>query len=286
MCAGIYLSPQYSSMPGTSEKYGHFSRHVPSHPATLERRPGCGRHRDHVSADGKVRYSPMWTSILIMAIAVIVEPVRTALVILMLNRPRPLLQLLAFLCGGFTVCVAFGLAVLFMFRTLPVAGAAAFSVGQAHIAIGLFVMLVASVLAKSSTGAGDDAGTDVVKPTTPQVLGVLQTRIRDVLQGSSLWVAGVTGALNLPSANYMAALAVIFASKAAPAAQLEALLVFNVVAFAVVGMPLVSYVAAPEKTRALMLEVQGWLRSRRRREVAALAAVAGCFILGLGVVGL
>jgi hypothetical protein len=109
--------------------------------------------------------------------------------------------------------------------------------------------------------------------------------MRDLLQGSSLWVAGVTGVWNLPSANYMAALAVILASKAAPAAQVEALFIFNVVAFTVVGMPLVSYVVAPDKTRALMLEVQAWLRSRRRRDVAALVAVAGCLLLALGIVG-
>jgi len=40
----------------------------------------------------------MLATVLVMAVAVIFEPVRIGLAVLMLNRPRPVLQLLAFLC--------------------------------------------------------------------------------------------------------------------------------------------------------------------------------------------
>ena len=39
----------------------------------------------------------------VLAIAVSLEPFRIGMTVLMLNRPRPLLQLLAFLAGGFTM---------------------------------------------------------------------------------------------------------------------------------------------------------------------------------------
>jgi hypothetical protein len=56
----------------------------------------------------------------------------------------------------------------------------------------------------------------------------------------------------LPSVDYLAVLAVILASGAPPAPQAVALLTFNTVAFSLVEIPLISYLAAPDKTRALM----------------------------------
>ena len=79
----------------------------------------------------------------------------------------------------------------------------------------------------------------------------------------------------LPSVDYLAALAVILASGAPAATQVGALLMFNVVAFALVEIPLVAYLVAPERTRAAMEALDAWLRSRRRRDVAALLAGLG-----------
>ena len=90
----------------------------------------------------------------------------------------------------------------------------------------------------------------------------------------------------LPTAEYMAALAGILASGAGPAAQAGALLVFNVVAFALVEVPLLGYLAAPDKTRALIAALHDWIRSRRLRAIAHLLAAAGCFWIAAGVSGL
>ena len=84
----------------------------------------------------------------------------------------------------------------------------------------------------------------------------------------------------------MAALAVILASGATPTAQVQALIFFNVLAFTVAEIPLVSYLAAPQKTRALMNALHAWLQSRRRREIAALVALMGCIMLALGATAL
>jgi hypothetical protein len=254
-----------------------------------------GTFQREAGASG-VRFPSMWTTVLVMALSVIFEPVRIGLVVFMLNRPRPMLRLLAFLCGGFTVCLSFGLVVVFVLRAAPMVGS--FTVAKTHIAIGLLVLLIAVVLATNisvrtvirrtpaSTAVGGDAGVIVVEPAPPNGLEKLSTRARDLLQDGSLWVAGVSGAWNLPSANYMAALAVILASRAAPAAQAQALLMFNLVAFTLVGIPLLSYLAAPHKTRAFMAALQAWVRSRRRRDVAAVLGTAGCVMLALGISGL
>ncbi|WP_019685722.1 GAP family protein, partial [Mycobacterium avium] len=108
-----------------------------------------------------------------------------------------------------------------------------------------------------------------------------------LLNGDSLSVAGLAGlGIALPSVDYLAALAVIVASGAAAATQVGALLLFNVVAFALVEIPLLAYLVAPARTAASMTALHNWIRSRRRPQVAVLLAAAGCVFLTVGVTGL
>jgi hypothetical protein len=110
---------------------------------------------------------------------------------------------------------------------------------------------------------------------------------RHVLNGRSLWVSGVAGlGMALPSVDYLAVLAVILASGAAAVMQAGALLIFNLVAFALVEVPLVAYLLAPDRTRAVMTALNGWIRSRSRRAIAALLAGLGCALVVVGLAGL
>jgi hypothetical protein len=238
----------------------------------------------------------MWTTVLVLAMSVIFEPIRIGLVVLMLNRRRPLLQLLVFLCGGFTMGVGVGLVVLFILRATPLAGH--ITVAKVQIATGLIALLIAVGLATNvsvrklihrapadaAIGDGGGGGVALLEQTPPSRLQKLSARARDFLQGDSLLVAAVSGlGAALPSANYMGAMAVILASHAAPAAQAQALLTFNAVAFTMAEIPLISYLIAPQKTRAFMAALQAWLRSRSHRDVAVLVAAGGCFMLVLGL---
>lgn len=216
----------------------------------------------------------MWITILVMAVAVSLEPFRVGMTVLMLNRPRPMLQLLAFLCGGFAMGMSVGLVVLFILRrrllwstyvTLP----------RVQIVIGALALLVAAAVA--------------VRPAVSRAPGAekLLTRAQRLMTGRSLWVAAVAGlGIALPSVDYLAALAVILASGAAATTQVGALLAFNAVAFAIVEIPLLLYFLAPQATRASMAALHGWIRSRRRIEVSALLAAVGCVLLVVGVAGL
>jgi hypothetical protein len=249
------------------------------------------------AAASGVRFPNMWITVLVMALAVIFEPIRLSLAVLMLNRRRPMLQLFTFLCGGYTMGIGVGLVILFILRTTPLAGD--FTVAQAQIVAGLLALLVAAVLAANvlarkmirrvpaSAAVGGQAvegGVDLLEPTPPSGLKRLSARPRDFLQGDSLYVAWVSGlAVALPSANFLGAMAAMLASGAGPAAQARALLLFNVVAFTLVEIPLVSYLAAPQKTRVFMAALQDWLRTRNHWEFAVLLAAGGCFLLVLGL---
>jgi hypothetical protein len=216
----------------------------------------------------------MWITLLVMAVAVSLEPFRIGMTILMLNRPRPIVQLFAFLCGGFAMGTAVGAVVLFVLRP-ALLGSAHFTLPKVQIVVGLLALLVAAVLA---------SGLRLPRSSNP---GQPTGRARRLASGSSPWVAAVAGlGIALPSVDYLAALAVILASGAAASTQVAALLTFNVVAFALVEIPLVAYLVAPERTRHSMTALHGWLRSRRRRDVAALLAGIGSLLVVIGLVGL
>src|SRR3954452_6697450 len=158
----------------------------------------------------------MWITILVMAVAISLEPFRIGMTVLMLNRPNPVSQLLAFLCGGFVMGTSVGLAVLFVLRPM-LSSSAHFTLPNVQIVIGAVAMLAAAVLAATTLSRRGNAGA-----------ARLAKRARPLTNGRSLWLAGVAGlGIALPSVDYLAALAVIMASGAAAATQVGALLTFH-----------------------------------------------------------
>ncbi|BBX19189.1 hypothetical protein CRI77_00660 [Mycolicibacterium duvalii] len=215
----------------------------------------------------------MWIPLLAMAVAVSLEPFRIGMTVLMINRPRPALQLLTFLAGGFVMGTTVGVVVLFALR--PALGSAHFTLPRVQIAVGAVILVNAALVAAGVWGGGDGPP------------GRWVTRGRALLEGRSLWIAGVSGlGIALPSVDYLAALALIVASGAATSIQLSALMLFNVVAFALVEIPLLCYLVAPERTRAALAALYAWLRTQGRRGVAVLLAAVGAMLLGVGLAGL
>jgi Sap, sulfolipid-1-addressing protein len=210
----------------------------------------------------------MWITLLVMAVAVSLEPFRIGMSVLMLNRPRPLLQLTAFLCGGFLMGLTVGAVVLFLLESRL--ESAHFTLPRVQIAIGLLALLVAAFLALTKG-----------RPRTPPAW------LTRLLDGQSLWVAGAAGlGIALPSVDYLAALAVIGTADIGSTTRFAALLIFNVVAFALVEIPLLAYLVAPDRTRARLAALNDWLRDRGRRGVAVLVAVVGAVLLAVGLAGL
>jgi hypothetical protein len=111
--------------------------------------------------------------------------------------------------------------------------------------------------------------------------------IRERLQGGSLRVAFVAGlALATPPVEYLAVLITLLASTATPTAQVGAALMFTVVAFTVVEVPLIGYLTTPAKTLAIMQRLNEWVSARRQViPVLVLGAVGVLLtVTGLGKV--
>ena len=220
------------------------------------------------------RIELMLATVLIMALAVSVEPFRIGMTMLMLNRPRPVLQLSAFLLGGFAMGTTVGLIVLFVFRRILL-GTSFVTVPRVQLVIGLLVLFIAAAVAIDVFGRLGPRPAKFARPAT------------ELLKGDSLSVAGVAGlSIALPSVDYLAALAVILASGAAALTQVAVLVAFNVVAFALVEIPLLAYLLAPKPTAKAVTTLHEWIRSRRRRDVAIALAVIGSAFIAAGASGL
>ncbi|MFI5506563.1 GAP family protein [Mycobacterium sp. NPDC051804] len=214
----------------------------------------------------------MWITLLVMAVVVSLEPFRVGMTVLMLNRPRPLRQLLAFLGGGFAMGVTVGLVVLFVVRSAV--RPEQFTLPRVQVAIGALALLIAAMLSVLPTRVRP--GRDRVSAWGRRLAG-----------GSSLRLAAVAGlGIALPSIDYLAALAVIAASGAPASTQIAALLTFNAMAFVFVEIPLLAYLMAPGRTQAATTSLYASLRSRGRRGFAVLLAVIGCVLLSVGLAGL
>lgn len=213
-------------------------------------------------------------TVLVMAFAVSVEPFRIGMTVLMLSRPRPALQLLAFLSGGFAMGTTVGLVVLFVLRR-RLLWSTYFTLPKVQILVGFLALLVAVVVAVGIPGR--------LRAHPARFAGPAQR----LLGGHSLLIAGIAGlGIALPSVDYLAVLAVILASGAAALTQVAVLLMFNLVAFALVEIPLLAHLLAPETTARSMTALHNWIQSRRRLEVAILLAAAGCLFLAIGMAGL
>jgi len=223
----------------------------------------------------------VWITLLAMAVAVSLEPFRVGMTAVMINRPRPDLQLTAFLAGGFAMGTTVGMIVLFVLR--PAVQSVHFTLPRVQLIVGALLLVNAAVVATGVVGRRE-GGTSA---PAAQRFEPLLTRARQLLNSRSLWTAGVAGlGIALPSVDYLAALTLIAASGAAATVQTGAVLLFNTVAFWFVEIPLILHLVAPDRTRAALAALQRWMQTRRRRALTVLLATVGCVLIVAGLAGL
>lgn len=238
----------------------------------------------------------MWTTVLVLAIAVNFEPTRIGLIALMLTRKHPIRQLLIFLLSGFTLSASVGLLVLFVFHR-GLFGPTNFDGSKIQIGIGVAVLLIAAVIA-SNVPLGRFARNPLAPPEptedgTPAdesattTTGRVAIRAKNIIHGESHWFSSFAGlGLAMPGVEYMALLALIIASNEPPAIQALALFVFLLMANAISAIPLISYLIAPQKTATRVQAFNDWIRRRTRRQVAAVLGVVGAILLIAGIASL
>jgi Sap, sulfolipid-1-addressing protein len=247
----------------------------------------------------------MWGTVFLMAIVAVADPVRIGAVAFMLSRTRPMGLLLAYFTAAFATNLMVGAVVLFVLRDARLAPTAS-AARKTEIAIGLLALLVGALVvwgvpallryraptrhtgpcgAEGDTAATHSGTTAIGRPAVkrPPGFNKLLTRTRAALLSESLWVGWIVGlVMGLPPGYYLVAIAAILTSGAAAGSQILGLLMFNLVAFGVAEIPIVSFSVAPDATRACLEQFTVWTKAHYRLVVGTLAGAVGILFLVIG----
>jgi hypothetical protein len=239
----------------------------------------------------------MCSAVLVLALVAAMDPVRIGIAAHLISRPRPMLNLLAFWLSGMATGIVAALVVLLFLRdfTLSVMRVMVSAVSSpigAHIqlTVGVLALPIAALIAARFWArqrapvpvTGADPSVLVLEPNTPT--GSSRLSIRGQLECGSLGVAFVAGiGMATPPVEYLGAIIAILASRAAVGAQVSAALMFTLVAFAVAEIPLISYLATPAKTQAVVLRLHDWIRACRPPILAVVIGACGVLLLVTGM---
>jgi hypothetical protein len=218
--------------------------------------------------------------IFLLALAAAVYPTLLAGVVLILTRPRPARLLLAFLLGGMTISIVLGMAIVTALRTSHAVHTPN-STARPVLDIVAGLLSLALAWALRSGRISELAAWRRRKPAkntrstwTTRALG----------RESTLVAFGVGVILNLPGVWYLAALADIAAADYSPPHELLLIVLFNVIMFTLVEVPLVFYAVKPELARRLVDAFSAWVRSHGREIGVLVATTVGVWLIVKGVV--
>jgi hypothetical protein len=226
-----------------------------------------------------------------LALASAVDPALIAAVAIMLSRRQPARLLVVYLVGGFGVSVGVGMAILFVLGRPAFGGDSGNLASPAgDIGAGLVLLAIAVVVA---TGAGARLAA-VVKARGRSHARAKSSDASHEAKGPSLldraraadspWIAWLAGiAWGTPGAFYLVALALIANSRDSIAGQIATILVFNLVMFALVEVPLIAFLVAPDLTRARIQRASEWTSAHRRAFAALVVAALATYALVKGL---
>ncbi|ORW10802.1 GAP family protein [Mycobacterium kyorinense] len=259
----------------------------------------------------------MWGSVLVLGLVVGLDPLRLAITLLVISRPRPTQNLLAYWAGCVTTFVpAVGIPLTLLhvtpaFRSFADHLATSSTVRHVQLGIGAFALAIAAVMtvrlrarrrayAMAPAGDAPTAGPDSNPPALlSRLLGRTQDaatnggspfrrllgRVHNAWENGSLWVAFVIGiALGGVAPELLIfVLTIIVASGAAIGTQVAAAIAFVVGVLAVAELALVSYLITPAKTEAVLRRLHDWALAHRQHVLIGIFAVGGVSLVVNGI---
>ena len=240
----------------------------------------------------------MWATVVLMALVAGRGPARIAAVIVISAKSRPVRLLAAYLAGGFGVSLIVGAMVLFVLEGMGV-GLRRGVPPYIEIGVGVFALVVAVVVAGGvvgrvrsrirrrarSRGAAETGAEEALRgiERVPAFQKLPQS-VQNAVLGESAWVACIAGvAVGIPSVYYLAAIAAILAADARLGPSIAALVVFNVIAFILTEISIVSFVRAPVATRKWVDRLYTWATNRQRLVMGLLPGMVGIYLLVTGI---
>ena len=239
-----------------------------------------------------MKYSARMGPILALALAAAVYPQLLAVVVVILTRPGPRLLLWACYLGGLCVSVGSSLAILAVFRARgSVAGTTPSRVGPtAYTVIGVLAVLLAlfAVTRRGRELLGDDLPRILRRPRdVPRAPSATKSRAERALkEGSLLVAAGVGVILGVPGPFDLLAVGHLARGDYARVAMVMTIVVFALIKFLLIEVPIAGYAFRPERTTAEVARLSGWMKTNKLDVVAAVVGVVGLTLIGHGIAGL
>jgi hypothetical protein len=256
----------------------------------------------------------MWGDVLGLALLMSLNPVLLGFILLVLSRPRPVQNLLAFWVGCLMVNAPAFLLPLMVLHLVPTFTSVArdlatpdpgSTVQPLQLGTGVLALLIAAVMAvhrwmrarakePAPVGTGANTPVLVLDSKTPTAESLPQGRITGVIahirlairrllrrghdawEDGALWVALVFGIAYLPPPPLVLLVdTIIVGSGAAIGTQAIAVIAFVFAMLAVFEIVLISYLVAPARTQAVLRPVHDWALVHRQHVLLALFAVVG-----------
>ena len=239
----------------------------------------------------------MWGTVLFLALNAAQDPVRIGIVVLLISRPRPMPNLLAYWLGLMASGFGAALAALFLLHDfmLPVmrvvtSVAANPVVPPIQIALGVVALSTAAMLAAPSSVRqaayalmpGGDSSAQVLQPKPPTVFSRLSLSLldrpvaEDGVCRRPVYVDAARRVLGSDDGHSAPPKQVPAPKSARPSCSPS-------LAFAIVEIPLVSCLVSPAKTQAVVMQLHYWLRAHRRPIFVFILGVVGVLMVTKGV---
>jgi hypothetical protein len=202
----------------------------------------------------------------------------------MMLLSNPVRLMLGYLLGALLTSITLGIIIVYELRSSGVVSTAQRTLSPAAtLTLGIIALTIALVL-----GTGRDerlaerrrARRAGKPPKGPP-------RWQRALGRGSARVTFVVGALlTLPGASYLAGLTRIEKLHYSTPATVAIIVVFNLIMLALLEVPLICFVLAPERTPAAIERAKGWVGRHWRRFVSRLFGVVGALLVIKGLIQL
>jgi Sap, sulfolipid-1-addressing protein len=221
------------------------------------------------------------TQVFVIALLASLDAGLLAATVVLLGRPRPAHKLAAFLIGCMGFSIGFGLVIVFALHGSKLVRHVDPTVSALiEVAAGGLLLVVAVAVLAGRKVQWHPRRRDAKRPKRPK----RQSLSDRALGHDSLWITWAAGAVySAPGAYYLAGLALLVKLDQPTATDVLAILGFNLVMFAFIELPLLGFLLAPDRARAITERFSAWMTRHKRPLIVGVAGLGGAYLLISGL---
>lgn len=222
--------------------------------------------------------------VLVFALTAALNPTLVAASTLMMLTPRPVRLMLGYLLGALLTSITLGIVIVYELKNSGLVSTTKSTLGPgATAAIGVLFLLLALVL-----GTGRDQrvaerrrARKAAKPDKGPSLWQ-----RELGKGSARITFVVGALLTLPGASYIAGLTELTKQHYSVAGNVLTIVLFNIIMLALLEVPLLCFVIAPDRTPNAIDRAKAWIGRHWRRFLTRFFLVIGVLMVIKGLIQL